>query len=44
MADEVRFILGYLPEDRQIQMYTATITKNEAERERHFLKLMHCVS
>ena len=44
MAEGVRYIFEQCPEERQVQMYTETITKDEAERERQFLKLMHCVS
>ena len=44
MAGDVRYILDRCPEDRQIQMYTATISYSEAEREKRLLKLMHCVS
>lgn len=44
MAGDVRYILDHCPEDRQVQMFTATITISEAEREKRLLKLMHCVS
>ncbi|XP_003742007.1 ATP-dependent RNA helicase DDX39A [Galendromus occidentalis] len=42
MCCDIRYILDHCPEDRQVQMFTATITVPEAEREKRFLKLMHC--
>ncbi|OQR69393.1 ATP-dependent RNA helicase DDX39A-like [Tropilaelaps mercedesae] len=42
MSHEVRELLDACPEDRQVMMFTGTINRDEAERERRFLKLMHC--
>lgn len=43
MSSEVRELLDACPEERQVMMFTGTINQSEAEREKRFMKLMHCV-